>query len=168
MLNIKIIKSDITNLQVDVIVNAANKTLLGGSGVDGAIHKAAGERLLIECKKLNGCKVGQAKITSAYNMPIKKIIHTVGPIWKNGNFNESYYLSQCYINCLTLAKENHLSTIAFPAISTGVYRFPIHLACSIAINSILNFEDLDYFHTIYLVCFNDEVYNTYSSIRKKL
>ena len=133
------LQADITKLAVDAVVNAANKTLLGGGGVDGAIHRAAGPRLLEECKTLNGCETGQAKITKGYNLPARQDIHTVGPVWRGGDCNEPQLLADCYCNALRLAVENHLNTIAFPAISTGVYRFPPDRACKIAVQTVRDF-----------------------------
>lgn len=164
---INIIKGDITLIKVDAIVNAANKSLLGGGGVDGAIHKAAGKKLLDECKALNGCETGEAKITKAYNLPAKFIIHTVGPVWNDGNRNEKKLLENCYTNCLNLAVKNHLKTLAFPNISTGIYRFPKQLAAEIAVNSVNSFLDKDNsIENIDFVCFEDENYNIYKSILK--
>ncbi len=165
---ISVIKGDITQIKVDAIVNAANNSLLGGGGVDGAIHRAAGKQLLDECKTLNGCETGEAKITKAYNLPAKFIIHTVGPVWNDGIKNEKKLLENCYKNCLNLAIKNHLITIAFPNISTGVYRFPKQLAAEIAINTINTFLNKDNLvESIVFVCFEDENYNIYKNLLKK-
>lgn len=135
MTTIKIIQADITTLKVDAIVNAANETLLGGLGVDGAIHKAAGSELLEECRTLHGCETGQAKITKGYHLPAKFVIHTVGPIY-SGRASDDSFLRACYNNCLDLAKEYHLHSIAFPAISTGAYGFPARRAAMIAFRTV--------------------------------
>lgn len=153
---ISIIKGDITKLEVDVIVNAANKTLLGGGGVDGAIHRVAGKELLEECKTLNGCETGEAKITKGYKLPAKYVIHTVGPVWNGGKYNEPEKLKNCYQNSLNLAKQYDLKTIAFPSISTGIYGYPVESASKIAIETVISFlnenqvpEKVDF------VCFSD-------------
>jgi len=163
---IRIIRGDITRLQVDAIVNAANETLLGGGGVDGAIHRAAGPELLAECQTLNGCLTGEAKITKGYRLPARYIIHTVGPIWHGGKKNESELLKKCYRNVLRLAADHKLASIAFPAISTGVYRFPIKLACRLAMETILNIlPQAPTIKQIIMVCFNDETYHAYEQLK---
>lgn len=136
---ISLIKGDITQLTVDAIVNAANRTLLGGGGVDGAIHRAAGPELLEACRKLNGCETGEAKITEGFKLPARYVIHTVGPVWNGGGRNEPELLKNCYHNSLQLAKETRLKTIAFPNISTGVYGFPKSMAAEIAIGAVRSF-----------------------------
>lgn len=159
---IEIVEGDITKLSVDAIVNAANTTLLGGSGVDGAIHRAAGPKLLEECKTLGGCKTGEAKITGGYNLKAKHVIHTVGPVWNGGNRNEDELLANCYRNSLALAQKNSIKTIAFPSISTGAYRFPVDRACKIAINEVKKFLEKDSsIEKVIFVCFSKEVYNCY-------
>lgn len=168
---IKFIKGDITKINdVDAIVNAANKTLLGGGGVDGAIHKAAGIKLRLECLKLHGCKTGEAKITGAYNLSCKYIIHTVGPIWHNGTNNEDIKLRNCYYNSLEIAKENGIRKIAFPSISTGVFRFPIELASEIAIETVKEFleKNIGVFDLVEWVLFDDETYSIYTKKAKEL
>ena len=137
MSNLKVIQADITALKVDAVVNAANKTLLGGLGVDGAIHQAAGPQLLEECRQLHGCETGQAKLTKGYNLPAKFVIHTVGPVY-SGAISDNNLLSDCYINSLELAKKNGLRSIAFPAISTGAYGFPMEKAAKIAFATVKN------------------------------
>lgn len=166
MPNIELVKGDITKMEVGAIVNAANKTLLGGGGVDGAIHRAAGPELLNECKSLNGCETGEAKITRSYLLPAKYVIHTVGPIWHGGSKNEPELLANCYKNCLQIALEKKIDSIAFPNISTGVYRFPKELAAEIAIRTVNNFlKQSRNIEKVYFVCFDDENYDIY---KKKL
>ncbi|MFA7114914.1 MAG: O-acetyl-ADP-ribose deacetylase [Candidatus Omnitrophota bacterium] len=131
---IEIVKGDITKIEVEAIVNAANTSLLGGGGVDGAIHRAAGPQLLSECRTLNGCDTGQAKITKGYKLPAGHVIHTVGPVWRGGTGREEQLLVSCYRNCFKLVGEHALKSIAFPSVSTGVYRFPIEKASFIALN----------------------------------
>lgn len=165
---IEIVKKDITMLHVDAIVNAANSTLLGGGGVDGAIHNAAGKELLVACRKLNGCNTGEAKITTGYKLPAKYIIHTVGPIWRDGVNNEESLLADCYRNSLELALQNDISSIAFPAISTGVYKFPLELATKIAITETKAFlEKYNEIKHVIFCCFGKKVFNTYSDILGK-
>jgi O-acetyl-ADP-ribose deacetylase (regulator of RNase III) len=160
---IDIVLGDITKVNVDAIVNAANSTLLGGGGVDGAIHRAAGPELLEECRKLNGCESGKAKITKGYKLPAKYVIHTVGPIWRGGNANEDELLASCYRNSLQLAVENSIKTIAFPSISTGAYRFPLKRAAKIAILEISKFlKNNKSIEKVLIVCFDKGTMNAYS------
>ena len=162
---IEIIKADITTLHVDAIVNAANSSLLGGGGVDGAIHRAAGPELLKECEKIGGCPTGEAKITKGYKLPAKFIIHTVGPVWTGGTRGEADQLASCYRNSLTLAVENGVKTIAFPSISTGAYRFPVNIAAPIALREIRQFIQK---HTsikrVIIACFSEEVHSLYKNL----
>ena len=154
---IEIIQGDITSLHVDAIVNAANQSLLGGGGVDGAIHRAAGPELLEECKSLGGCATGEAKMTSGYKLPATYIIHTVGPVWNGGNNNEDNLLANCYRNSLQLAIDHSIHSVAFPSISTGVYRFPIERASRIALRVILDFLDsAELPPRVMMCCFSDD------------
>ncbi|MEN8248359.1 MAG: O-acetyl-ADP-ribose deacetylase [Bacteroidota bacterium] len=165
-MKIDLIQGDITQLNVDVIVNAANSSLRGGGGVDGAIHRAGGRAILDECLLIGGCDVGEAVITTAGNMPSKHVIHTVGPVWRGGNLGEADKLANCYINSLKLAKENNLRTIAFPNISTGVYGYPKQPAADIAIRSIQEVID-DQIEKVIFICFDRENYNIYQDLIKK-
>ncbi|MBC8385231.1 MAG: O-acetyl-ADP-ribose deacetylase [Candidatus Cloacimonetes bacterium] len=161
-MKIRIHKGDITELEVDAIVNAANKTLLGGGGVDGAIHRAAGTGLLEECRTLNGCETEEAKITKGYDLPAKYIIHTVGPIWSGGNRNEDELLANCYRNSLKIAVEKSLTSIAFPAISTGIYHFPLERATKIAVREVKEFlSQNELFKEVIFVCFDETTYQRY-------
>jgi len=165
---IELVKGDITSLEADAIVNAANNSLLGGGGVDGAIHNAAGPDLLAECKTLNGCETGQSKITGGYRLKAKYIIHTVGPVWYGGLYDETILLASCYQTSLALAKENKIKTIAFPGISTGVYRFPKDLAALIAVNETRRFLSKNSFpERVIFVAYNDDNYETYRKLLDK-
>lgn len=165
MRKIEIIQSDITTLAVDAIVNAANPTLLGGGGVDGAIHRVAGRRLYDHCKTLGGCNTGEAKITPGYNLPARFIIHTVGPVWHGGNNNEDEHLANCYRNSFRLVREHELKTIAFPCISTGVYAFPFDRATRIALREIDQGLELNTsIQQVYCVCFSDSDLLSYRRI----
>jgi len=162
---IEIHKGDITKLSVDAIVNAANTSLLGGGGVDGAIHRAAGPELLEYNKKLGGCPTGEAKISPGFNLPAKHVISTVGPVWNGGNRNEDELLANCYRNSLRIAFENNIKTIAFPSISTGVYRFPVERASKIAVKEVKDFLDKNpSIEKVIFVCFDDKTYDVYKNI----
>lgn len=166
---IAVIEGDITQQQVDAIVNAANTSLLGGGGVDGAIHQAAGPGLLDECRQLKGCKTGDAKITRGYNLSADWVIHTVGPVWQDGRHNEDELLASCYRRCLELAEQYEIRTIAFPAISTGVYRFPLQRAARIAVSEVKTFlEGRQSVELVNFVCFNRQSYNCYLAALKEI
>jgi len=165
---IEVIKADITKLKVDAIVNAANRSLLGGGGVDGAIHRAAGPDLYRECSQLNGCETGKAKITKGYSLPAKFVIHAVGPVWYGGNNNEPELLASCYQSSLDLAKEYKLKTIAFPNISTGIYGYPKELAAEVAIKAVREFLAHNFFpEKVFFCCFDRENFELYHAIVNK-
>lgn len=163
-MEIQLLQGDITKLKVDVIVNAANSSLKGGGGVDGAIHRAGGPEVLDECKRIGGCPTGEAVMTTAGKLPAKKVVHTVGPVWKGGDHGEVQLLTNAYVNSLTLAHHHGYKTIAFPNISTGIYGFPKDKAASIAITTVKDFlnENPDSLEVTF-VCFDEENYSIYSS-----
>ena len=166
---IEIIEGDITRLSVDAIVNAANTTLLGGGGVDGAIHRAAGPELLRACRDLHGCVTGEAKLTRGYGLPAKNVIHTVGPVWREGQHDEDRLLASCYRSCLMIAAEHGLRTIAFPSISTGAYRFPIERAARIALGEAKTFlSQQTGVEKIIFVCFGRDALQTYQALAREL
>jgi len=165
---IQIVHGDITKLDVDAIVNAANSTLLGGGGVDGAIHRAAGTELLAECRALGGCEPGKAKITRGYRLPARFVIHTVGPIWRGGKRDEARILANCYRNSLQLAVDNEVKTIAFPAISCGAYGYPIEQAAQIALETTREFlAATQNIHRVIFVLWGDDVYDAYREALQK-
>jgi O-acetyl-ADP-ribose deacetylase (regulator of RNase III) len=167
MNRIELFRGDITKLKVDAIVNAANTTLLGGGGVDGAIHRAAGKNLLAECRKLNGCQTGDAKITKGYNLPAKYVIHTVGPVWHGGNSGERKKLASCYRRSLEVASENEVKTIAFPNISTGVYGYPKTEAAEVALAEVAQFlKNHSEIDRVIFCFFDEENFEIYREVLK--
>ena len=166
---IAVVQGDITQQKVDAIVNAANNSLLGGGGVDGAIHRAAGRQLLAECRQLNGCPTGEAKITQGYNLPAQWVIHTVGPVWQGGNHGEDELLARCYRSCLAIAEQYEVRTIAFPGISTGAYGFPMERAARIAATEVKNIlERTTSVEQVIFVCFGEKAYNSYTVAIKEI
>src|SRR5919109_3078676 len=160
---IQVVEGDITRQRVDAIVNAANSTLLGGGGVDGAIHRAAGPELLEECRTLGGCPTGQAKITKGYRLPVKWVIHTVGPVWRDGNHGEDELLARCYRNCFSLTEHHGIQTIAFPSISTGAYGFPMERAARIAARESKAFLERNAsVSKVLLVCFGKSAFEIHT------
>jgi O-acetyl-ADP-ribose deacetylase (regulator of RNase III) len=166
---VKIVEGDITKQPVDAIVNAANTSLLGGGGVDGAIHRAAGPELLEETRKIGGCPTGQARVSKGYKLPAKWVIHTVGPVWKGGQKNEENLLASCYRSAFAAAKEKSVKTIAFPSISTGAYGFPLERATEIALTEAKQFLETDeVLEKVVFVCFGEKVLNTYKQVAEKI
>jgi len=164
-MKISLIKGDITKVSADAIVNAANTSLLGGGGVDGAIHRAAGPQLLEECRTIGGCPVGEARITKGYNLPARFVIHTVGPVWNGGSYREPEKLASCYRNSLLLANQHQIRTIAFPGISTGVYGYPKEKAAAIAVREVRQFaETHDLPEEVIFVAFDDESCRIYEQL----
>jgi len=169
-MKLKVLKADITTINCDAIVNAANSSLMGGSGVDGAIHRKGGNTILEDCKKIiakqGSCKIGEAVITTAGNLPSKYVIHTVGPVWNQGGDEKELLLANCYTNSLKIAVQNGIKTISFPNISTGIYKFPKKLAAEIAVNTIRGFHDIHLFNEVIFICFNHENFDIYNEILK--
>ena len=163
-----VLEGDITQQRVDAVVNAANNSLLGGGGVDGAIHRAAGPGLLKECRALNGCPTGAAKITGGHRLPAKHVIHTVGPVWVDGHLGEEELLAQCYLNCFRLMEDHGLRSIAFPAISCGAYGFPLDRAAAIALEEIKRFlEGNKEVERVVVVCYTQEVHEAYQALLRE-
>lgn len=168
MEKIELIQGDITRQPVETIVNAANTTLLGGGGVDGAIHRAAGPELLEECRKLGGCPTGEARLTKGYKLPARYVIHTVGPVWTGGRNREEELLRNCYRNSLALARQHEIRTLAFPSISTGAYRFPIERASRIAVETVREcLKEMRGIEKVIFVCFSKVDYDVYQKVLQK-
>jgi len=166
---IEIVQGDITSIAVDAIVNAANTTLLGGGGVDGAIHRGAGPQLLVECRALGGCPTGESRLTLAYHLPARFVIHTVGPVWHGGDFGEADQLAGCYRSVLALAREHRLRSLAFPSISTGAYGFPLEQACRIALREVgLFLQTPSALERVLFVCFSEPDREAYQAALKGL
>jgi O-acetyl-ADP-ribose deacetylase (regulator of RNase III) len=165
---ITVVMGDITTINVDAIVNAANNSLLGGGGVDGAIHSAAGPELLEECRTLGGCPTGEARLTKGYRLPAKWVIHTVGPIWRGGDSGEDELLASCYRSCFALAERHGMKSIAFPSISTGAYGFPVERASRIAVREMSLFLEKNSSIEVMAVCFNQRVYSCYIEVLKEI
>ncbi|MBN2614968.1 MAG: O-acetyl-ADP-ribose deacetylase [Bacteroidales bacterium] len=165
MSRIQLVKDDLTRMKVDAIVNAANQSLLGGGGVDGAIHRAAGPGLLEECRSLHGCSTGSAKITGGYQLPARYVIHAVGPVWRGGDLGEAELLNSAYETCLQIASQHECKTIAFPNISTGVYGYPKRAAAQVALSAVNNFLEANKVpELVYFVCFDPENYQIYQEL----
>lgn len=164
MAELQTTSGDITRLTVDAIVNAANTSLLGGGGVDGAIHNAAGPELLAACEQLGGCATGDVKVTSGFRIPARWIFHAVGPVWRGGNHNEDEMLASCYRRSLELAREHKVRSLAFPAISTGIYGFPPRRAAEIALRTVREHVDASGVERVHFVCFNDETLDIYERL----
>ena len=162
-----IIRADITTLTVDAIVNAANAALLGGGGVDGAIHSAAGPELLKECRALNGCRTGEAKVTQGHRLPARYVIHTVGPVWQGGSHHEEEQLASCYRSCFEVAQEYGIRSVAFPSISTGAYGYPLDQAAAIALREISQALERDPSLNVTVACFDDRTLRAYETARKR-
>lgn len=169
MKELKIVKGDITKFKGDAIVNAANTSLMGGGGVDGAIHRAAGPKLYDACRPFHGCPTGEARITPGFNLPAKYVIHTPGPVWRGGDHREGQLLKNSYFNSLTLAEQHHCQTVAFPSISTGVFAFPIKPAAKIALTTINDFlQNSHVVEQVSMVCFDDDTFRAYQAVANSL